>query len=64
MLDPKKITARREQLTLSQVEAAARSQMTRQAWNAYESGRKSNPRLSTLLAICRALQCRVEDLIR
>jgi transcriptional regulator with XRE-family HTH domain len=59
------IKSRREQLGLSQDEAATLAGFpNRQKWSQYENGRIPDPQLSTLEAIAKALRCGVVKLIK
>jgi transcriptional regulator with XRE-family HTH domain len=64
-LDKAKIRARREQLRLTMREAAERAGLLgRQKWNAFENAKAGYaPRLDTLGAAARALQCSIADLV-
>lgn len=68
------ITRRREQLTLSMDQAAARADklvrswgyktgFRRQRWWDIESGRYGDPRISTLEAVAIVLECTIIDLL-
>lgn len=64
-LDHAKIKALREQLGLSQEEAAQRAGLkTRQAWNNIESGSRPNLQLHTLERIAKALGVKARDLLK
>jgi transcriptional regulator with XRE-family HTH domain len=63
-VDPKKIKRRREALGLSQTEAAQRARFSLQRWNNIEAGRRLAIDPDALLAVARALKCRMEDLIK
>lgn len=59
------IRARREQLKLTQAQAAERAGFPNlQKWSQYEKGRIKDPQLSTLEAMARALRCGVAKLVR
>ena len=62
-LSPEKIRSRREQLGLSQTDAALLAKMPVQNWNRVESGERSDPRLSSAQRIAFALRCRLESLL-
>ncbi len=65
MLNPRKVRQRRDELQLSQAEAAKAGDLNgrAQAWSNIEGGRVTDIRLSTLTALARGLQCSVADLI-
>jgi transcriptional regulator with XRE-family HTH domain len=64
MLDLHKLRARREELGLTQEQAAKAAGMSsRQAWNNVESGRQS-PTLETLDRIAKALKMKARDLVK
>jgi transcriptional regulator with XRE-family HTH domain len=53
----------REQLVLSQTEAAARAGMSVQQWHNIESGDRTSLTPRTLLRVARALECTMEELV-
>jgi len=64
-LDTDKIRAIRENLKLSQAEAARRAGMkNRQAWHLIESGLRTNIELDTLERLAKALQVKPADLLK
>jgi len=64
-LDTNKLKRLRENAGLTQDQAAKLAGMpNRQRWNDIESGRKANVTLSTLDAICSALKCSAQDLLK
>lgn len=63
-LDPKKLKARREELGLSQSEAAKKSGISQQHYSLAESGARTDPKLSTSEAIARGLGCNLTELLR
>lgn len=56
-LDPQKIKARRERLTLSQVDAATQAGLSQPHWAEIEAGKRPQIQLATAEAIARALRC-------
>lgn len=59
------IRNRREQLKLTQAEAADRAGFSNaQKWSQYETGYIPDPQLSTLEAIAKALRCKVARLLK
>ncbi len=62
-LDPTKMKARRDKLQLGMTEAAGLVDMTPQQWNNLETGRRPDPRVSTMARIAKALRCPIESLI-
>jgi transcriptional regulator with XRE-family HTH domain len=63
-VNAKKIKQLREALGLSQTEAAARARFSLQRWNNIEAGRRLALDPDALLAVAKALKCRMEDLIK
>lgn len=67
LVDTAEIRRRREALTLTMDEAGRAAgqgpERARQWWNDVESGRSRDPQISKLLAVARALQCGLDDLI-
>ncbi|WP_428939677.1 helix-turn-helix domain-containing protein [Fontivita pretiosa] len=64
-LDLDKLRELRQQRGLSMEQAAKLARMpNRQRWWDIESGRKANITLATLDAICRALKCKPQDLLK
>jgi transcriptional regulator with XRE-family HTH domain len=62
-LDPTKIRERREALKLSQREAANRAGMPRPNWARIESGKRLDPKISTVVKIASALNCPLASII-
>lgn len=64
-LDVEKVRKLREELGLTQDEAAANARLKggRQAWNDIESGRRVNLTIDTLERIARALAVKAGDLL-
>jgi transcriptional regulator with XRE-family HTH domain len=59
------IRQRREQLGLTQADAAKRAGFPNlQKWSQYETGRIPDPQLSSLEAIAKALKCGVARLLK
>lgn len=58
-----KLRQLREARGLSLAQAGERAGMQRQAWHAYESGRRVNPALGTIYAMARALEVSASELI-
>jgi DNA-binding XRE family transcriptional regulator len=63
-MDGGKVKSLRDRAKLSQAEAAKSLGWTAQRWSDMENDRHPNPRLGTVLAICRVLGCEVTDLLR
>jgi transcriptional regulator with XRE-family HTH domain len=63
LLNHTEIRKRREKLGLSQSQAAERAGMLRPNWARIELGNQSNPKLSTLGKVAKALRCKVASLI-
>lgn len=64
-LNTEYIRTRREQLGLTQAQAAERAGFPNlQKWSQYENGRIPDPQLSSLEAIAQALNCKVAKLLR
>lgn len=60
------VRRRREAVGMTLQEAADRAGWPasgRQRWYDLESGRKADPQISTVVAVARALKCRIEDLL-
>jgi transcriptional regulator with XRE-family HTH domain len=60
-VSPEKIKQRRG--SYRQAEIAPRAEMSAQQWNDIESGRKPDPRVSTLERMAQAMGCKVDDLL-
>ena len=63
-LNVPEIKRRRERLGIRQTEAARRAGFSIQRWNNIEAGRRTALDPDALLAVARALECRMEDLIQ
>lgn len=61
-IDPARLIRWRESLSLDQGELARRAGISQQLYSLIETGRRTDPKLSTALAIAAALGCRVEDI--
>jgi transcriptional regulator with XRE-family HTH domain len=63
-LNVPEIKRRRGKLGISQTEAARRAGFSIQRWNNIETGRRTALDPDALLAVARALECQMEDLVR
>jgi transcriptional regulator with XRE-family HTH domain len=63
LLDVPLVGKLRKEKGLSQAEAAAKADISRQRWNDIEKGRKENMEIATLYAIAKALNCDPCDLL-
>lgn len=61
-VDPARLLRWRESLRLDQATVAERAGITQQLYSLIETGRRTDPRLSTAMAIAAALGCRIEDI--
>lgn len=57
-----KVKAKREELGITQEELATRANVTRQTINAIETGRATNILMSTMVAVARALDSKVDEI--
>jgi transcriptional regulator with XRE-family HTH domain len=58
------IRMRRKRKNLTLTEAANLAGWTPQKWANLESGRRKDPRVSTVETVARVLGCKVDDLLR
>ena len=63
-MDISKITKLREDLGLTQQQAAERAGFTLQRWNDIERGREPNPKLNTIEAVAKALEVKAAELLK
>lgn len=63
-LDPELLKFHRTRLGLTQAEVAERANMPQPSYARIESGRRCDPRLSTALAVAKALRKPIGRLIR
>jgi DNA-binding XRE family transcriptional regulator len=63
-VDGKLVKAARVKAGLTQTQAAAALGWPTQRWWDLESARHPNPRIGTLLAVCKVLGCEITDLLR
>jgi DNA-binding XRE family transcriptional regulator len=60
-----KIKELRLKLGINQTEAAKRAGWeTQQQWANFENGKRPDPRLSSIVRVCRVLGCKVIDLLK
>lgn len=63
-VDAKRVTALRLAAGLTKTNAAKSIGWKVQKWHDFERARNPNPRIGTLLLVCKALRCEVQDLLR
>ncbi|HEY8668476.1 MAG TPA: helix-turn-helix transcriptional regulator [Tepidisphaeraceae bacterium] len=63
-LNVPEIKRKRERLGITQTEAARRAGFSIQRWNNIEAGRRTAVNPDALFALAKALECRMEDLMR
>ena len=63
MLNSNFIRARRQELGLTQVEAARLAGMAQPRWAELENGRRANPRLEWLEKIAKILRCKLTQIV-
>lgn len=63
-VDAKKVKAARERAGLTKTQVAKALGWKPQQWGDFENARHPNPRIGTLLSVCKVLGCEIFDVLK